>query len=79
MAQMLVGAGANVHAADKNGNTPLHWSAEKGDLEVSQILVRAGANIYALNNKGKTPFDNAKHSPLVAFLQQGILHVHDTA
>eukprot|EP00295_Goniomonas_pacifica_P006939 CAMPEP_0175837604 /NCGR_PEP_ID=MMETSP0107_2-20121207/17782_1 /TAXON_ID=195067 ORGANISM="Goniomonas pacifica, Strain CCMP1869" /NCGR_SAMPLE_ID=MMETSP0107_2 /ASSEMBLY_ACC=CAM_ASM_000203 /LENGTH=61 /DNA_ID=CAMNT_0017151111 /DNA_START=570 /DNA_END=752 /DNA_ORIENTATION=- len=37
------------------GNTPLHWSADCGRLEVSQMLIGAGADIHRTNNLGETP------------------------
>mmetsp|Transcript_40069 Transcript_40069/g.93940 ORF Transcript_40069/g.93940 Transcript_40069/m.93940 type:complete len:82 (+) Transcript_40069:565-810(+) len=67
---MLVGAGANVHATDGKGRTPLHVSAL---VEVSQMLVGAGANVYATDKEGKTPLDIAKqrdNTAVVALLQR---------
>jgi len=51
MTQMLLGAGANIHAMDIEGDTPLHQSADQGLVEVSQMLVGAGANVHATNNE----------------------------
>mmetsp|Transcript_51480 Transcript_51480/g.111926 ORF Transcript_51480/g.111926 Transcript_51480/m.111926 type:complete len:129 (+) Transcript_51480:374-760(+) len=73
LSQILVGAGANIHATDNYGETPLHRSARQGHVDVSQMLVGAGANIHAATRHGTTPLDNARvhgDSALVAFLQQ---------
>jgi len=48
---MLVGAGANVHAVDNKGRTPLHRSAHNSHVEMSQMLVGAGANVHAKDNE----------------------------
>ncbi|MDR3285711.1 MAG: ankyrin repeat domain-containing protein [Holosporales bacterium] len=53
--QVLVGAGANKEARDRNGFTPLHIAAARGNTEVVQVLVDAGANEEAKNNIGWTP------------------------
>eukprot|EP00295_Goniomonas_pacifica_P037962 CAMPEP_0175959388 /NCGR_PEP_ID=MMETSP0108-20121206/34772_1 /TAXON_ID=195067 ORGANISM="Goniomonas pacifica, Strain CCMP1869" /NCGR_SAMPLE_ID=MMETSP0108 /ASSEMBLY_ACC=CAM_ASM_000204 /LENGTH=75 /DNA_ID=CAMNT_0017286841 /DNA_START=1 /DNA_END=225 /DNA_ORIENTATION=+ len=45
VSQVLIGAGANVHATEQEG-TPLHLSAVKGCLELCQMLVGAGANVH---------------------------------
>ena len=64
----LIELGADVHAKDEIGNTPLHYAAGRGYthpqsigpecMEVSSIvalLVFHGADINAKNNEGKTP------------------------
>jgi len=50
---MLVGTGANIHATDEWGSTPLHYSAVH--MEVSQMLVGAGADVNATDAYGRTP------------------------
>jgi len=44
---MLVSAGANVDAADRDGYTSLHLST---CVEVSQVLVAARADVNATDN-----------------------------
>ena len=51
-AKLLVGFGANVHARDKLGNTPLHTNVS---AEVASSLIEKGADIEAVNHEGETP------------------------
>jgi len=50
-------AGANVHEADIEGNTPLHVSvqAPKNEIATVQTLLEAGAHINAVNYIGAAP------------------------
>ena len=48
-------ASGNINAIDKNGYTPLHWAAEKGDPYIITALLASGANVNAKNNTGNTP------------------------
>ncbi|CAK9253994.1 unnamed protein product, partial [Sphagnum jensenii] len=48
--------GADAKATNKDGNTPLHWAARYGKLEVVKYLVEEkGADAKAANNAGDTP------------------------
>ena len=58
--KLLIAAGANINATDKDGNTPLHWAADGGRLANTRLLISMGANPNATNNKGRTPLDVAK-------------------
>ena len=51
--------GADVNAADHEGNTALHNAAARGDVEMIQYLVSKGANVKAINREGKTTADMA--------------------
>src|SRR5262245_22922795 len=51
--------GADVNAADHEGNTALHNAAARGDVEMIQYLVSKGANVQAVNREGKTTADMA--------------------
>jgi ankyrin repeat protein len=51
--------GADVNAADHEGNTPLHNAASRGDNEMILYLVSKGANVMAVNREGKTTVDMA--------------------
>jgi ankyrin repeat protein len=46
---------ADMRVHDKRGNTPLHFAAENGLLEVSQILLERNADVNSQNNHGSTP------------------------
>ena len=66
--KLLLKAGFNIHAIDKDGNTPLHRAASlkpRGDLihlltEIMKALVDGGAHHDFVNHHGKTPMDMAK-------------------
>eukprot|EP01104_Vermistella_antarctica_P014683 TRINITY_DN4674_c0_g1_i1.p1 TRINITY_DN4674_c0_g1~~TRINITY_DN4674_c0_g1_i1.p1 ORF type:complete len:121 (-),score=41.23 TRINITY_DN4674_c0_g1_i1:244-606(-) len=65
--------GENVNAVseDINKQTPLHWAADYGQLEVMTYLVSKGANVNAKNNFGITPLLAAtyeSHTSCVKFL-----------
>jgi ankyrin repeat protein len=55
--EVLVRAGADATAADRDGNTPLHHLARMRELSatVVKILVDAGAKIDCVNARGETP------------------------
>jgi hypothetical protein len=60
--QLLVEAGENPDATDRNDLTPLHMAADKGRLEVTQFLVeKAGANLDAEDDEGWTPLHTAAY------------------
>ena len=64
--KLMVEAGANImeennfNYMDSRGKeTPLHWAAQNGTLEVVQYLIVKGANINAIDNFGWTPLHYA--------------------
>lgn len=61
MVKLLHAAGANVHATDRQGNTPLHWAAKNNHTESAQSLLLAGSCIDTPNNNGDTPLHLAAH------------------
>jgi ankyrin repeat protein len=52
--KFLLDLGADVHAADKVGRTPLHGAASLGYAEVVQMLVDAGGRLDAKDKGGST-------------------------
>ncbi len=44
----LLRRGADVNAAQGDGMTALHWSAERGDAEMARLLIYAGANLESV-------------------------------
>jgi ankyrin repeat protein len=51
--------GADVNAADHEGNTPLHLCASRGDNECINFLVSKGADVTRVNREGNTTVDMA--------------------
>lgn len=48
-------AGADLHARDSCGNTPLHLAAVYGSYAVAQSLIEAGADVNIVNEGGSSP------------------------
>jgi ankyrin repeat protein len=51
--------GADVNAADHEGNTALHHAAARGDVEMIKYLVSKGADVTRVNREGQTTADMA--------------------
>lgn len=51
--------GADVNAADHEGNTALHHASARGDVESIKYLVSKGADISRVNREGQTTADMA--------------------
>ncbi len=51
--------GADVNAADHEGNTPVHLAASRGDNESILFLVAKGADVMRVNREGNTTVDIA--------------------
>jgi hypothetical protein len=54
--QCLLAAGANIHAQDKNGATPLHRAVRTRCADAVAYLLKAGADPTLKNKSGSTPF-----------------------
>jgi ankyrin repeat protein len=72
--EVLLAAGADVHAAARNGMQvqPLHSGAALGDVEACRLLLAAGADANAKQHGGWTPLDEAlitKNESLAALLR----------
>jgi hypothetical protein len=52
----LLEAGANIHAQDKNGATPLHRAVRTRCAAAVEYLLKAGSNPALKNKPGSTPF-----------------------
>ena len=55
----LINQGANVNAANGNGETALHAAASTGNLAAARALLQHGANPNALTIRGWTPLHTA--------------------
>lgn len=52
---LLINAGADLHARDFKGNTPLHLAVNYGSREIMAALLAKGADTEAVNRDGSTP------------------------
>ncbi len=59
VAELLLGAGADPNARDKNGQTPLMYAAENGDLAMIRWLLEHGADPAVKDDLGETALDSA--------------------
>ena len=58
MTKALLELGADVHARDKVGATPLHFAAKcSKNPDIVEALLDAGANHQAKTKNGHTPLD----------------------
>jgi len=55
VAGLLIGAGADVNAADAGGWRPLHLAAANNNLDAMKALIAQGADVSAENGEGRTP------------------------
>ncbi|MBU1341834.1 MAG: ankyrin repeat domain-containing protein [Proteobacteria bacterium] len=65
----LIGIGADVNWQDKNGETPLHLAAKKGDAWFFELLIKNGANPRLKNEDGESAFDLAPKDSQPAFIK----------
>lgn len=56
MIELLLEAGADIHAPDKNGATPLHRAVRTRCAAAVKALLDAGADATLKNKPGSTPF-----------------------
>ncbi len=55
IAELLIQLGADVHASEVSGRTPMHFAANNGHLDVIEVLIRHGARLDVRDNGGMTP------------------------
>jgi hypothetical protein len=67
MIEMLLDAGADISAKDKNGLTPLHWAARQGNIKAIDVLLVSGADGSIYDKQGWRPMDLAEiHGQIAA-------------
>lgn len=55
-AELLLDKGADIDARDKNGFSPLHWAAWRGDAGFAQFLLSRGARTDVQTDGRQTPW-----------------------
>ena len=78
----LIDQGADLHAKDNYGCTPLHLACVNGHAEVVKALLEKGADVHAKDSHGMTPLHYAcmnGHAEVVkALLEKGAdVHAKD--
>ncbi|KAJ8683271.1 hypothetical protein QAD02_019063 [Eretmocerus hayati] len=69
--QSLARCKGDIGLKDDNFMLPIHWAADRGDLEIFQCLVEAGSNLNATDIEGQTPLHYAAscgHAEVVKYL-----------
>ncbi|XP_048867150.1 ankyrin repeat and SOCS box protein 10 isoform X1 [Brienomyrus brachyistius] len=56
--RLLVSAGANVRAEDRDSQTPLHMASKNVNADVAELLLQQGANVNNMCYSGDTPMHN---------------------
>ena len=70
IALRLIGSGADVHATDDQGATPLHWAAKSGNLTIVRKLLEKGADPYVQDHQGLTAVQWAANDEMREVLTQ---------
>jgi ankyrin repeat protein len=75
--RLLVAAGADLDARQREDYTPLHEAAQHGDVELVELFLSAGADPTARMSNGETPADTAEtagHHDLATRLRDVAAH-----
>ncbi|GAA5861664.1 hypothetical protein JCM3774_002662 [Rhodotorula dairenensis] len=65
----LIGAGADVTAANNRGVTALHYAASKGHVSIGRLLISKGADINTRDKANQIPLHRAATTGSVPFIQ----------
>lgn len=60
IADLLLSHKADINARTSDGQTPLHFAAQQGQLQAVEWLLKHGADVNARDNKGVTPLSLTK-------------------
>lgn len=70
---LLDEGGANIEEINHDGDTPLHYAAEKGQVETVKVLLQRGANPLARNSRGSTPDEDCINSECSRLIEDASL------
>jgi N-acyl-D-amino-acid deacylase len=75
LVRAMADKGADIHATDPSGSTPLMWASanERGETAIVEELLRRGANLHAKNLAGETAYTWAARrgeTPVLAVLRR---------
>ena len=68
---LIIAPATGINVRDEFGRTPLHWSCEKGHMEVVSFLMEHGADVRLQDGCGRPPLEwatRAGHLNMVRFL-----------
>ncbi|KAJ0405161.1 hypothetical protein P43SY_001366 [Pythium insidiosum] len=68
--RVLLELGANAHATDLRGRTPLHWAAREGNAGVVRLLVERGLAVDARDGGRQTPLYAAAEAGHVEVMRE---------
>lgn len=63
--KLLIDAGADLNAKDKNGRTALHWAYWYDVKDAIDLLISSGCNTEIKDSKGLTPSEEGARGKLV--------------
>jgi len=71
IALLFIKMGANVNRVNNHGNTPLHFAARSGSVEMVNILINNKAKTFSTkNNEGKRPLDMTSNQQIQSILSK---------
>lgn len=59
LAEFLIEYESNINARDANGQTPIFYTAKKGQSEMTKLLIDHGANVNDVDHDNKSPLQEA--------------------
>lgn len=62
--------GADIDAADTDGNTPLVYAAKKGHIEIVRYLVNHSADVETYGGKALIYAASSGHTEIVEYLKE---------
>lgn len=57
----VLSRGTNIQLLDQNGNTPLHYAAKYGHLDMCKYIVEKGSKTHLRNKQNQTSYDIAEN------------------